>query len=78
MSSQVNVKFQDEFYSTMLSISKKEGYMSVQEFIRGVVRDYINEELTKQEKMKINSIYTRNEKNKTWLPEKNVLDALRT
>lgn len=78
MTSQINVKFQDNFYNAVLTVSKRDGYMSVQEFIRGVVREYIGDKLTEKEREKVNSIYAKNEASKSWVSEEKVFAALKT
>lgn len=78
MVGQVNVKFPDDFYNLVMKVSKKEGYMSVPEFIRSLVRDYLADELSDEERKKILSIYNKTERTKGWLSEKKAFDALKT
>lgn len=52
MVSQVNLKFQDDFYTMTKDYASSRGYMSIQEFIREAVRDKIFDELEVSEEYK--------------------------
>lgn len=52
MVSQVNLKFQDDFYTMTKDYANSRGYMSIQEFIREAVRDKIFDELEVSEEYK--------------------------
>lgn len=73
---QVNVKFQDSFYQLVLGVVKKGGYMSAQEFIRIAVRDYINDQITPEEKMYVEKVYDITEKDGKWLNNEKLLESL--
>ncbi len=52
MTTQVNLKFQDNFFNLTKDYADSRGYMSIQEFIREAVRDKIFEELEIREDYK--------------------------
>lgn len=45
MTTQINIKFQDDFYELAKNFADSRGYMSIQELIREALRDKIFDEL---------------------------------
>lgn len=45
MTTQINIKFQDDFYALTKNFADSRGYMSIQELIREALRDKIFDEL---------------------------------
>lgn len=45
MTTQINLKFQDNFYQLAKDYAEKRGYMSVQELIRDVLRERLFDEM---------------------------------
>jgi len=76
MTVQVNVKFPDKFYNYISEVSKQEGFVSVQEFVRDAVRKSVREDLSGAEIENIEKIYLKSEKNKSWKGKKELLEAL--
>ena len=52
MTTQVNLKFQDNFFNMAKDYAESKGYMSVQEFIREAVRDKLFDDLEIKEEYK--------------------------
>lgn len=52
MTTQLNLKFQDDFFNIAKEFAKKRGYLSVQELIREALRDKIFDEHTVCEEYK--------------------------
>ena len=52
MVTQINLKFQDNFFETAKTYAKAKGYISVQELVREALRDKIFEDLEVREEYK--------------------------
>jgi len=77
MTVQINLKIPDKYYEYITNLSKEEGYLSVQEFIRSLIRDNLKGRLNQKELKIIDDVYNKTEANNSWKSKDELLSVLK-
>jgi hypothetical protein len=76
MTVQINLKISDDYYNYLDKSAKKEGCLSVQEFLRNLIRRNKEGSLTKDEEKFVMEVYNKSNDKDSWGSEKELEEAL--